>query len=260
MRYARLAATMSGLALLAGCVTDPRGGYNYEPCWQMPLHADGIPQTDMGAYIIDGVWTLSCATAVSAGNGVYGLNRIFAHGNSYHSPDGMFSVELPGRAATGEGPGLVIRESVTSQRDYVVFVPRPTGGAAYSITALSNLPDRYVGMDVAHFSHAAVADLTDAMHSADPQAPELERVYEQQITLDGQPVMFATFRREGTDTGPFYLVYFVEKGNRAAILSVLWPGDSLPTGADPEATIRTMDSGLQAFVNSFHLAASEDKH
>lgn len=253
MSRMHFAVTMSCLMLLVGCATTPNGGYDYKYCRQVPFHADGIPQTDMGGYFLDSIWVLSCATLTTAGNGVYALHRIFVHGDTYHSPDGLFSVELPGRVAVGDSPGLVVGESISVQRDYVAFAPRPTGGTAYGITVLPKLPDRYARMDVVDFSHAAVTDLMDAAHAADKEAPALERLYEQQITLDGRPVMFATFRRQGSEGGPYYLVYFVENGAHAAILSVLWTGDALPSGPDAEAAIRTMDPGLQAFVNSFRL-------
>ena len=253
MNRAGLALLLASATSLAACVTKPEGGYDYGPCWQMPFHPDGIPQTDMGGFLGDGVWVLGCAAVVSAGNGVYALQHVFMHGDTYRSPDGLFSVALPGQAASGDGPGLVVGESITPQRDYVAFVPRPASGEAYSVAILKQLPENYAGMGIADFSHAAVADLMDAMRASNSEAPTLERLYEQQISLDGGPAMFATFRRTGSDGGPYYLVYFMERGGHAAILSVLWPDDGLPSGSDPEAAIRTMDPGLQTFVNSFHL-------
>ena len=253
MNRAGLAVLLGSISSLVACAAAPQGGYDYGPCWQMPLRPDGIPQDDVVRLAIDGVWTLGCATVVGAGNGLTALHRVFVDDATYRAPDGTFTVALPGHAAVGDGPGLVIGESITAQRDYVAFVPRPAGGPAYSVAVLKQLPERYAGMDVVDFSHAAVTDVEEATHAADKPASTLERVYEQQITLEGQPAMFATFRRAGADSGPYYLVYFLEHGERAAILSVLWPADSLPTGPDPEAAIRTMDPQLQKFVNSFRL-------
>jgi len=266
MKSARhMAVMIMVLVLLEACVLpedDRDGGYAYKPCWEPLIHdsrfRDGEP-SDLLMDVMLGVFSLSCAGGVTIGNGIYVLHRALVHGDTYHSPDGLFSVTLPGQAAVGDGDGLVIRESITPERDYVSFVQRPAQGDIYSITALPTLPERYGDMDVADFSHAVVTDLQVALRAQDQGAPVLERLYEQQITLDGRPSMFATFRREGAGIGPYYLVYFVKKADRAAILSVLWWGDSLPTGRDAEATIRTMDPTLQEFVNSFHLAVSADE-
>lgn len=249
------AAGLLILAFLSACATNPNGGYSDKDCW---LGKKSNPDSfDSGIVFVEGVFYLGCQASVAVGNLAVDLKHVVVHGETYRSPDRLFQVNLPGPAARDGGAGFVTMESVTPERDYVTFVQQPGPGAVYSVTDLPNLPERYSVMDIADFSHAVVADSLANLHAADKGAASLELTYEQQVALKGGAAMFAVYRRSGATSGPYYLIYFLKKAHEAAILSVLWHSDSLPTGADPEAAIRTMDPGLQEFVNSFEFGSQD---
>jgi|SRR5579863_1576063 len=248
--------------LLAGCATGPRVRYDDQACKSDIHKSVQVPGAPGVAILIDGMWYLSCEAAVGVVYGIGALQRAVVHGTVYRSPDGLFSVDLPGSAAVDDGPGLQVHESITPDKDYVYFVPHPAGGPVYGMNVLPQMPPQFTGLSVEDFSHQAMADLFEDAHSPgdSPRSLNLEQVYEQALTLDDKPAVFAVYRRNGSDYGPYYLMYFVKQGDRAAILSVLWPGDSLPSGNNPEVAIRAMSPGLQDFVSSFRLASPQDRH
>lgn len=163
----------------------------------------------------------------------------------YRPADGRFSIAAP--------PGLEIREQLSQDRDYVFFTPRFSKGPGYGLVVDLELDREYAALSLDEYASLALRDAR--LEQQRVTGAPLTRLRHEMVTLDGNPALFELYSQSqaGKPTA-YYLMYFLKLQDRAAILSIAWPGDCPACTAGPEQEIRTMDPALQRFVESFHFA------
>jgi len=171
---------------------------------------------------------------------------------TYVAADGSFSVTAP--------PGLGIHEEYYPQQDYLLFAPRLVKGPVYGMNVSPDQEPIYDSLTLDEFASVELRDAHFQAQLADGVA--LKELRREPITLDGRPALSIVYSqtRPGADKPmAYYLLYFTKLPHRSAVLSIAWPRDCPRCADGPESAIRAMDPALQAFVSSFHLAASEDR-
>lgn len=241
--------------LLASCVTAPNGNYSDEPCTPSSnVYLGADPLVDLAfTLIVDVTWFAGCETFVTVANGIRDLQRAQAHHGVYESPDHLFSVKVP-----DDNQDIQIREQIKPTKDYVYFISSLPGRPVYAISVIPALPEQYASLSSEQFASQATRGLLENASRNEGQLSGLQRIYQEEVTVNGKPALFVVYRRDAqaanTEQPYYYLMYFIRNGNRAAILTVTWSSDCPKCAKGPEAAIRGMDPGIGTFVNSFRLA------
>lgn len=164
----------------------------------------------------------------------------------YRPADGFFSVAAP--------PGLEIREQLSRDRDYVFFTPYFSKGPAYGLVVDIQLDREYAALSLDEYASLALRDAR--LEQQRVTGAPLTRLRHEAVTLDGTPALFELYSQStaGGKATAYYLMYFLKLPDRAAILSIAWPGDCPACAAGSEPDIRAMDPALQRFVGSFRFA------
>lgn len=243
--------------LLAACAIAPNSYYSdrncVPPAQVAPVAGDDVLVDIAVTLIVDVTWYTGCEAVVGIANGVHDLRLAVANNGVYASPDHLFSVNVP-----DENGNMQIREKIRPTRDYVYFVSQTPGRPVYGISVIPTLPEKDASLSIEQFEKQATADLPKDASEGGVQLTGLQRVYQEQLVIDNKPTLFAVYRRDvqaGSARQPYnYLMYFVKKGNRAAILTVAWSGECAKCTKGPEARIEEMNPGIGKFVDSFRLA------
>ena len=244
------------MVLLAGCASNPDGSYDDRDCRPdsigMTAGSSGNPLADLAvALVLDITWFAGCEAAVGVANGIHNFHRALTHDGIYYSPDGLFSVAVPG------GPGAdeyQVQQQSRPDKDTVLFIPRHAEEPAYGITALPRLQDADAALSLDAFAEEASAKLPGI---GDDAGGNLIQVHAEDVQLGAYPARFIEYRSAaGPDT--FYLLYFLKTSHAAVILTITWQQRCPLCSAASEAQLRGMDPGLDAFVSSFEFANKGD--
>jgi hypothetical protein len=248
----RVAVTTLAIALLAGCATNPDGSYDDRNCLPQKTEltpGNNNPLVDLAAVLlVDITWFAGCEAIVGVANGIHNFHRASTHEGVYYSPDGLFSVAVPGEPGAD---AYQVQQQIEHDKDTVVFVPPTPDSPAYGITALPHLQDADAALSLDAFAEQASAKLPGV---GDQVGSTLKQIHAEDVQVGANPARFLVYR---SASGPesYYLLYFIKTTHTAAILSVTWPRQCPRCAGSSETNLREMDPDLQAFVTSFELAS-----
>jgi len=242
------------LALLAGCATQQ--GPGTDGCQLNPTpNTPGLVLLDDPLFLpMYFLYGFSCeGIKVLQRKGVFDQPpKGSLQDGLYTAADGSFVVTPP--------PGYGIHEEYYPQQDYLLFAPRLLRGPVYGMNVSPDQEPIYASLTLDEFAQVSLRDARfQAQLAAGVPLQELRR---EEIILDGRPALSIIFSQTppgAAKPSAYYLVYFTKTRHRSAVLSIAWPRDCPQCSTGPESAVRAMDPALQAFVSSFHLAASADE-
>ena len=240
----RLAIVLFCLALFAGCATEPS-----DPCLLEPPHVAGdIYINDvlfLPVYLLYGV-TCEGIRALDRHGAFTPPTKGKVQDAIYDAADGSFSVAVPA--------GLEVREQYAPDQDYLFFAPRLGKGPVYVVSVSPQLDPAYASFSLEEFAATSLKDAN--FQNQRLPGPPLVELHREDVALDGHTALSVIYSQTPPGTqkpSAYYLMYFMKARDRAAVLSVAWPGDCPKCATGPESEVRAMDPELQKFVESFRL-------
>jgi len=251
MRHVTVVLTI--FALLAGCATNPDGSYNDRNC-RIPDDVQpgnsGNPLVDLAAMLlVEITWLGGCEAVVGIANGIHNFHGAHTHEGVYYSPDGTFSVAVPGGSDSGR---YQVQQQVATDKDTVVFVPKDVNEPAYGITALRHLQEADAALSLEAFADKASTGLPTGQAGGG-----FTRIHAEDVQLGANPARFVVYSSASAPE-TYYLMYFVKTAHVAAILSITWPKRCPECANASESSLRQMDPDLESFVTSFELTNDGD--
>ncbi|HSC46651.1 MAG TPA: hypothetical protein VLG68_01050 [Gammaproteobacteria bacterium] len=206
--------------------------------------------TDVGEYeFCKYIDTLHPAPASSVTNG------------RYLSEDKSFELAIPEQLKQdSQNPSGIWQAE--NYPDMAMFPSAETEGRVFFAGVYPKLTDRDVSLSPRSFEptifHGNGAQYLDA------RGVNLQRLYEEDITIKGEPAVFVVYQEDSqtttatkpavaaTSSAPIFLLYWVIKTSaHAARLTVVWPGDCPKCSTGPETEIRKMSPSITTFIDSF---------
>lgn len=167
----------------------------------------------------------------------------------YHAKGDLFSVAVPGDYPAHGGAGVKVREVRDQGHQQVVFLPAVDTEPLYGVSMQQHLSPDDAAM--------SLDDYASKLYPSPIQdGKPLRPVLDEKLTLDGKSALFREYIQIpslGAET-VYYLLYFIKKGDRSALVSITWTDSCPKCATGPEGDIRAMDPHLKQFVDSFHLA------